>query len=333
MTVRPPGAVAASAASNARTFPAASTTTSHLAPLDASSAGSRTVVAPSSRAWCALGGDPVDRDDVPAPDRDRGEQGGHAHATEPDDHDALSGLGRRGIEQGAAPGQHRAAEHRGHVRRHVVVHRDDRAGVHDGVGGEGRDPQVVVHRGRRRASSRRPPPSSSPAALLADPGPHGIRPPVAQPGHRPQRGRKVMTTRWPIARSVTPGPRAVTCPLASWPSSIGTGRARLPSTTDRSEWQTPAAAIRTSTSPGPGASSSSSPTVRGRVRRPRPRPADLLQDGAGDPHERACSAWTRTSRIAAGIGTVAREVRSMYTWTQWPSAASSTASASNRPSA
>ena len=75
-----------------------------------------------------------------------------------------------------------------------------------------------------------------------------------------------MTTCCPTARSLTSGPSAVTRPLASWPSSMGTGRARLPLTTDRSEWHTPAAAISTSTSPGPGGSSSSSPTVSGRVR-------------------------------------------------------------------
>ncbi len=72
-----------------------------------------------------------------------------------------------------------------------------------------------------------------------------------------------MTTRCPAARRA-PGPVTSTIPAASWPSSIGTGRARLPSTTDRSEWHSPAASIRTSTSPSPGGSSSSGPTVTGR---------------------------------------------------------------------
>ena len=46
---------------------------------------------------------------------------------------------------------------------------------------------------------------------------------------------------------------------------VGIGRGREPSMTERSEWQSPAAAIRTSASPGPGESSSSSPTVSGRL--------------------------------------------------------------------
>ncbi len=46
-------------------------------------------------------------------------------------------------------------------------------------------------------------------------------------------------------------------PAASWPRSIGVGRIRLPSTTERSEWQTPATSMRTRISPGPGASNCS----------------------------------------------------------------------------
>ena len=48
--------------------------------------------------------------------------------------------------------------------------------------------------GEPSRARRRPPPRSSPAALLAEPGPQGIRPPVAQPAQLPHRGRKVMTT-------------------------------------------------------------------------------------------------------------------------------------------
>src|SRR5690625_730868 len=72
-----------------------------------------------------------------------------------------------------------------------------------------------------------------------------------------------MTTRRPTAMSVS-GPAASTIPAASCPSSMGTGRARVPSTTDRSEWHSPAASIRTRISPGPGGSSSSGPMVTGR---------------------------------------------------------------------
>ena len=53
-------------------------------------------------------------------------------------------------------------------------------------------------------------------------------------------------------------------PAASCPSSIGVGRTRLPSTTDRSEWQTPAASMRTSSSSAPGGASSMSAMVMGR---------------------------------------------------------------------
>ena len=72
-----------------------------------------------------------------------------------------------------------------------------------------------------------------------------------------------MTTRRPTG-TVVPGPASTTRPAASWPSSIGTGRTRLPSTTDRSEWHRPAASTRTSSSPGPGGSSSTSLIVIGR---------------------------------------------------------------------
>lgn len=63
----------------------------------------------------------------------------------------------------------------------------------------------------------------------------------------------------------TPRPVSSTTPTASWPSAIGSGRTRSPLTTDRSEWQSEAAATRTSTSPSRGAPSSSSSTPAGRV--------------------------------------------------------------------
>ena len=66
-------------------------------------------------------------------------------------------------------------------------------------------------------------------------GMHGSLPSVEQLAHSPQRGRKAMTTRCPISRSVTFAPSSATRPAASWPSSIGIGRRRLPSTTERSE--------------------------------------------------------------------------------------------------
>jgi hypothetical protein len=47
--------------------------------------------------------------------------------------------------------------------------------------------------------------------------------------------------------------------------TMGTGRGRMPSIPDRSEWQRPAAAISISTSPGPGGSNSTSSTTSGRL--------------------------------------------------------------------
>ena len=52
-------------------------------------------------------------------------------------------------------------------------------------------------------------------------------------------------------------------PAASCPSTIGVGRGRLPSITDRSEWHSPAAPIFTSTSPWRGSSSSTSSIASG----------------------------------------------------------------------
>ncbi len=80
--------------------------------------------------------------------------------------------------------------------------------------------------------SRMSPFINVPALLAALPGAHGVSPSVAQAAHWPQRGRNVITTRCPTGRSESPDS---TTPAASWPNNIGTGRTRLPSTTDRSE--------------------------------------------------------------------------------------------------
>ena len=105
--------------------------------------------------------------------------------------------------------------------------------------------------------------SRVPSLLLCEPAVQGSRPSSAQFAQLSHRGRKDMTTRWPGCRSVTPEPTVTMRPAASWPSSMGTGRTRLPSTTLRSEWQIPAASIRTRISVGPGAASSSSEMLMG----------------------------------------------------------------------
>src|SRR5690606_31982232 len=114
--------------------------------------------------------------------------------------------------------------------------------------------------------SRWAPRSSVPAPLAVAAGAHSAGVPALQCGHEPQAGTNTSTTWSPGRTSRTAGPTSTTTPAASCPSAIGTGRTRLPSTTDRSEWHTPAASTRTSSSPSPGGSSSSSATVSGRDR-------------------------------------------------------------------
>src|SRR5659263_311235 len=63
-------------------------------------------------------------------------------------------------------------------------------------------------------------------------------------------------TRSPVAKTVTPGPRAATVPTTSWPGTIGVkagfAGSQSPSTMCRLERQTPQAATLTSSWPGPG---------------------------------------------------------------------------------
>src|SRR5205807_8886590 len=67
----------------------------------------------------------------------------------------------------------------------------------------------------------------------------------------------------PALTRVTPGPTASTVPAPSWPRTIGVRKGIFPSMTDRSEWQTPVAPIRTSTSPSRGPSMATSVTSSG----------------------------------------------------------------------
>ena len=93
-----------------------------------------------------------------------------------------------------------------------------------------------------------------------------------------------MTMRWPTGMSAMADPACSTTPAASCPRSIGTGRTRLPSTTDRSEWQRPA-----------GFDADQQFGVAGRCEFElsdgdglrfgvRPWPTDLFEHGAADPH-------------------------------------------------
>ena len=70
------------------------------------------------------------------------------------------------------------------------------------------------------------------------------------------------------SRPLTPSPISSTHAAPSCPMTTPAGRSHSPSTTWRSEWHTPAAAIRTRTSPRCGGSSVSS-SIRGCVPGPR----------------------------------------------------------------
>src|SRR5919197_522506 len=87
--------------------------------------------------------------------------------------------------------------------------------------------------------------------------------PETQKRHRPQCGSQLRMTWSPGVRPETPGPTSSTTPAPSWPRMTGRGASWIPSTTCRSEWQTPLAAIRTATSPGPGGSTSTFSTRSG----------------------------------------------------------------------
>src|SRR5438477_8790277 len=72
-----------------------------------------------------------------------------------------------------------------------------------------------------------------------------------------------MTTWSPGLRSVTPSPTSSMTPAPSWPRTMGATPMSVPFCTDRSEWQTPEAAMRTLTSPAWGVSRSTSWISRG----------------------------------------------------------------------
>ena len=176
----------------------------------------------------------IHADHLDAVERERRQDGGHPDTAEADDRDPLSRLRTAGVDDRATAGEHGAAEEGGDLGGHVLVEGYDGPVVDHGIGGEARDTEVVEH--------------LVIAALQA-----------------PQPGRKVISTRCPTVIPGTSLPTCSTIPAASWPSSIGTGRRRLPSMTERSESHTPATSTRTSTSCGPGSSSSSSPMVSGRL--------------------------------------------------------------------
>ena len=146
VTVVPPTSVSATAVSNARAFPAASTTTVARTPAASASAGPYTSEAPSSSAWSRFPATASTPMTLPSPRETAVMQGGHPDPAEPDHEDGVPLPRLSGVDHGAAAGQHGAAQDGRDVRRHVVVDGHQGAPVDDGVVGEGRDAQVVVHR-------------------------------------------------------------------------------------------------------------------------------------------------------------------------------------------
>jgi hypothetical protein len=65
--------------------------------------------------------------------------------------------------------------------------------------------------------------------------------PRTHTGHSPHGYTQLSTTRSPGRTEVTSPPTDTTTPAPSWPITTGIGRAHSPSTTCRSEWQTPLA--------------------------------------------------------------------------------------------
>src|ERR1700694_2313179 len=79
----------------------------------------------------------------------------------------------------------------------------------------------------------------------------------------PHDGDQFNSTWSPGRTLVTPGPTAMTVPAPSCPRTAGSGWTSVPLASERSEWQTPAAARQTCTSPAAGAGSSISSIVSG----------------------------------------------------------------------
>ena len=90
---------------------------------------------------------------------------------------------------------------------------------------------------------------------------HMVGRPRSHSAHAPQLASVDRATWSPGTTCVTPAPTASTTPAPSWPSTTGTGKGMVPSTTDRSLWHSPAAEIATSTSPAPGSLTSRSSTT------------------------------------------------------------------------
>ena len=84
-------------------------------------------------------------------------------------------------------------------------------------------------------------------AAMPDVVAHSHGSPCSQNQHIRHAGCQLSATWSPAAARLTPAPVSTTSPAASCPRTSGYGGCSVPLTMDRSEWQTPAARIRTRT--------------------------------------------------------------------------------------
>ena len=88
----------------------------------------------------------VDRHDAAGAGQHRAHQAAQADATEAHDGNGAAGLDLRGVDDGADPGHHGAAEQRRHVEWQGGIDDHDRAAIDDGVFGVAGNAGVMVHR-------------------------------------------------------------------------------------------------------------------------------------------------------------------------------------------
>ena len=201
---------------------------------------------------------------------------------------------------GAESGHRTAAEQRRLPQRQLGGDRDRACGRHDCVLGEAGDvkpccsgsPSASVSRGRRRPVPRQ---RARRRARTACGDRNGRR-------HSSRTGRPARARRDRRATRVTPSPTASTTPAPSWPSTIGQRPSpSSPSARCRSEWQTPAAAIRTRTSPGPGGSSDDG---LGRATAPGSRSTQARRSGSGARSLRVGHRWISPGGVVARTAAV-----------------------------
>ncbi len=169
-----------------------------------------------------------------------------------------------GVRDGAVAGEHRAPDERCRVERHIPADADGRGLGHDRMARERRD-RVEVMEGRPVQAEAARPVGQRP--LRRHPGSERAEVRAAAPTlarTRRRRGR-ARARRGRLSRgSRRPARPPRRCPRPRGRARAGSGSGRWPSTTCRSLWHTPQAAMRTSTSPAFGGARSTSRTSTGR---------------------------------------------------------------------